>query len=79
MESQLFEGIVSCVVFTISHGDREIVERCIFDIDLFPVVPKDQASVVLDGLSISLVDIQQQLRTTVGGLVNGTGKLSPLC
>ena len=49
-----------------------------FDVDDFPVVPKDQASMIFSELSVSLVDIEEQLRATMQNLVACKAKLEPL-
>ena len=49
-----------------------------FDVDDFPVVPKDQASMIFSALSVSLVDIEEQLRATMQNLVAFKAELAPL-
>jgi hypothetical protein len=77
VKTQLFEGVVRRVVFVI-HQDAEVIERWIFDVDLFPVVPKDEASITMPELAVSLVDIEEQLRATMKRLAGCGAKLAPL-
>ena len=77
VKTQLFEGIVRRVVFVI-HQDVEVIERWIFDVDLFPVVPKDEASIMMPELVVSFVDIEEQLRATLKRLADCGAKLAPL-
>jgi mitotic spindle assembly checkpoint protein MAD2B len=77
VQTQLFEGIVRRVIFVI-YQDAEVIERWIFDVDRFPVVPKDEASIIIPELAVSLVDIEEQLRATMKRLEECAAKLTPL-
>ena len=44
VSTQLSEGIVRRIVFVVYHNDVRLVERWMFDVNDFPVVPKDRTS-----------------------------------
>jgi mitotic spindle assembly checkpoint protein MAD2B len=78
IETQLFEGIVRRIIFVIYRDDVGMVERWMFDVDEFPVVPSDQASMIFSELSVSLVDIEEQLRATIQRMIACKAELAPL-
>ena len=73
----MLESIVQRVIFVI-HQDEEVVERWMFDVDQFLVIPKNEASIVIPELTVSRVDIEEQLRATIYRLADCGAKLAPL-
>lgn len=84
VQTQLLKGVVRRVVVVIYNQDAKVMERWVFDVERFPVVPKEEALTEFadDGLGggkgISVVDVEEQLRATVRKLAYCGEKLAPL-
>lgn len=78
VRTQVLAGIARRVIFAIYDEDGEVVERWMFDVDDFPVVPEDVLAEVFHELSVSVVDIEEQLRATMKKLADCKAQLEPL-
>ena len=85
VQAELFRGVVRHIILIIYRQDTEdteVVERWVFDVDCFPVVPEDSVLIDLVRLgsekNISRVDIEEQLRATMGKLTYDGKKLATL-
>jgi mitotic spindle assembly checkpoint protein MAD2B len=72
IRTQLLEGVVDRIFVVIYTQDAKVVERWVFDIGGFPVVPRDEALTEFEylggGKGASIVDVEEQLRAIVGKL-----------
>jgi hypothetical protein len=83
VQVQMFKGVVKRVVFVIFSNQHEVLERFLFDVDRFPVVPEKEtyAEFAREGVvevAVNAVDVEEQLRATIARLANCGGKLGPL-
>lgn len=87
VEAELLKGVVDKVAVVIYSKEGKVMERFMFDLSRFPVVPpeekftefteKDFAQAERD-LKTRLVDVEEQLRGAVRKLAYCGGKLDPL-
>jgi mitotic spindle assembly checkpoint protein MAD2B len=89
IESQLLKGTVRRVAFVIYSQQQEVLERFMFDVSSFPVVPEQERLTEFEGTeewegeggeqwSMNKIDVGEQLRATIRKLAYCGGKLGHL-
>lgn len=89
IQVQLQKGTVKRVVFVIYSDQQEVLERFLFDVSGFPTVPEKERFTEFEGtdaeegddgeaLKANKVDIEEQLRATIGKLAYCGSKLGEL-
>lgn len=77
----MLKGIVSRVAVVIYSSQAEVMERFMFNVSGFPIVPAEERLTDLvdeDKVTTRLVDVEEQLRATVRKLAYCGSKLEPL-
>lgn len=77
----MLKGIVSRVAVVIYNSQAEVMERFMFNVSGFPIIPVEERLTDLvdeDKVTTRLVDVEEQLRATVRKLAYCGSKLGPL-
>lgn len=82
VEQQMIKGTVARVAVVIMSSDNDVMERFMFDVERFPVVPKEELLTEFEAkegeFGISIVDVEEQLRATIRKLAYCGSKLKDL-
>ncbi|KAG0652927.1 DNA polymerase zeta processivity subunit [Hyphodiscus hymeniophilus] len=89
IQAEMVKSTVSRIVFVIYSEQGEVMERFVFDVERFPVVPEKERLTEfvreggegedrLKGTGVSAVDVEEQLRAAVRKLAYCGGKLGEL-
>ncbi|KXT09292.1 hypothetical protein AC579_2862 [Pseudocercospora musae] len=86
VEIELFKGTVERVAVLIYNQHAQPLERVVFDVSRFPLVPSSQSHLPLERVEadashaviLPIVDLEEQLRATMSRLSNCASSLSTL-
>ncbi|KIN00203.1 hypothetical protein OIDMADRAFT_54802 [Oidiodendron maius Zn] len=85
VHDQMFKGTIRRIVLVIYSDRQEVLERFLFDVERFPVVPEKDAytefgveSGAEGEVKVSRVDVEEQLRATIRTLAYCGAKLGVL-